>query len=191
MAVNQKLCEIVADTEEKRRALLESVRDWSQAQLDFRAQPDAWSAGEILHHLHLIEASITKLLAKQTIKAQQQNIGSDTSDGSWLNSLDHMPIESRERKMKAPPYVAPQQGGLMKEELLALLRGSRAEFLATIERASDYDLAQLTFPHPFLGDLNLYQWILFVGKHEARHTTQIVEVKACTDFPMSNDVALA
>ncbi|MEA2712972.1 MAG: hypothetical protein QOK27_933, partial [Gemmatimonadales bacterium] len=37
-------------------------------------------------------------------------------------------------------------------------------------------LGGLTFSHPLLGSLDLYQWILFVGQHEARHAAQIAEL---------------
>ena len=30
--------------------------------------------------------------------------------------------------------------------------------------------------HPVLGPLNIYQWVLFNGSHEARHTLQVREI---------------
>ena len=33
-------------------------------------------------------------------------------------------------------------------------------------------------PHPVLGPINIYQWALFVGSHEARHALQIREIAA-------------
>jgi len=32
--------------------------------------------------------------------------------------------------------------------------------------------------HPVLGPINMYQWVLFNGSHEARHTLQIREIAA-------------
>jgi hypothetical protein len=37
-------------------------------------------------------------------------------------------------------------------------------------------LGDITVPHPVLGPLNLYQWVLFVGGHESRHAIQIREI---------------
>jgi hypothetical protein len=37
-------------------------------------------------------------------------------------------------------------------------------------------LGALRWAHPALGELDLYQYILFIGQHEARHARQIVEI---------------
>ncbi len=33
-------------------------------------------------------------------------------------------------------------------------------------------------PNPRFGELNLHQWLLFLGAHEARHTAQVRETAA-------------
>jgi hypothetical protein len=38
-------------------------------------------------------------------------------------------------------------------------------------------------PHPVFGPWDGYQWILAAGCHSARHTGQILEVKADPNFP--------
>ena len=44
-------------------------------------------------------------------------------------------------------------------------------------RAADgLALSQVTAKHPFLGVLNLYQWIGFIGYHDLRHADQIREI---------------
>lgn len=182
--MNNKLREIVAEIERERQALYGSVEDLSQAQLDLRPDTESWSAGELLHHLYLSETSIIKMLAMQTEKAGHDGLGADVSDGTMLGSLDRFGIETVTRKVQAPEFIAPQKG-LTKEELLAVLKRSRAELLAVIERAAAYDLSQLVFPHPMLGQLNLYQWILFIGKHEQRHRKQIMAVRTALGFPVS------
>jgi hypothetical protein len=45
-------------------------------------------------------------------------------------------------------------------------------------RADGYDLGTVTIPHPLLGPLTLYQWLVMVVHHEARHTEQVAEVAA-------------
>jgi hypothetical protein len=39
------------------------------------------------------------------------------------------------------------------------------------------DAHDARFPHPAWGPLNLYQWLAFVGAHEARHLAQISALK--------------
>jgi hypothetical protein len=41
-------------------------------------------------------------------------------------------------------------------------------------------------PHPLFGTLDLYQWVLLVAGHTARHTQQIEEVKRSPGFPAAD-----
>jgi hypothetical protein len=49
--------------------------------------------------------------------------------------------------------------------------------------ATEADLRSHFFPHPFLGDLDCYQWLLFLGLHCERHVRQLEEVKEDPRFP--------
>jgi hypothetical protein len=35
------------------------------------------------------------------------------------------------------------------------------------------DLNATGYPHPAFGPLNLYEWLAFIGIHEARHLRQV------------------
>ena len=37
-------------------------------------------------------------------------------------------------------------------------------------------LSEVLHTHPILGEINLYQWMLFVGSHKARHALQVREI---------------
>ena len=174
--MNPKLQEIVDEIEEKRELLLQAVSDLSPEDLNIRNGPDQWSIGELLHHLHLAETQITELLALQLRRAEKRGIGPDTSGGSVINSLDEYSLEKVLQKVKAPPSAVPQRG-LEKSDLLEALEDSRRALLKEIERAASYDLSRLKFPHPILGALNMYQWILHIGKHEQRHVNQIIQLR--------------
>jgi hypothetical protein len=39
--------------------------------------------------------------------------------------------------------------------------------------ASGLSLGEIKHTHPILGELDLYQWLIFVGQHEGRHKKQI------------------
>ena len=45
------------------------------------------------------------------------------------------------------------------------------------------DLSAVKRPHRILGDLNLYEWGLFIAQHEERHTRQIADTieTVCAD----------
>jgi hypothetical protein len=56
------------------------------------------------------------------------------------------------------------------------LEHRRAKFRDLVRSADGLALAKVTAPNRVLGPLDGYQWILFVGAHEARHTGQIREI---------------
>ncbi len=183
--MNKHLGEIVDSIEHERRDLFASVSELSQGQMDFRPAEDAWSIGENLDHLHLSEQGVTKLIKLSLSKAAKSDAAARTDDAgenAWLTSLDQYQIEKVTRKLKALEQIVPR-AGIAKSEILEGLRRSRAELLEGARAAEGYDLAQISFPHPFLGAFNLYQWIRFVGKHELRHLNQIEAVKRAQDFP--------
>ena len=86
-----------------------------------------------------------------------------------------MIVERRVIKRKAPSNVEPQNVG-EKEEMLAEFRGVRERTMAFIEETRGRDLSKYNMPHPFLGNLNAYDWLQFIASHEIRHTKQMKEI---------------
>ncbi len=68
------------------------------------------------------------------------------------------------------------------EELLRQFEAARERTLrfAAVTQA---DLRSRAFPHPFLGPLDCYQWLLFSAAHCVRHVRQMQEVKSDAAFP--------
>jgi hypothetical protein len=174
--MNPRLEEIVDEIEAARSELLHIVSDLDEAGTGTRADPGQWSIGEILHHLVLMENLVMALLEKQVPRAKERGVGADPHTGSLIHSLDQFSIETVTDKLTAPQSVAPARG-LTRAELLSLLADSRAKLLRANSQTDGIDLSQMHFPHPAFGRLDMYQWILFVGKHERRHTEQIARIK--------------
>lgn len=174
--MNARLKEIADEIEAARSELVHIVSDLDEAATSARTDPGQWSIGEILHHLFLIESQVTTLLEKQVTRAKDRGIGADRSTESLIHSLDRFAIETGADKIAAPQSVVPAQG-LTRSGLLALLSDSRAKLRQAISEADGIDLSQLHFPHPVFGRIDMYQWILYVGKHERRHIAQIARAK--------------
>ncbi len=173
--MNQKVQEIVNEIEAVRQQIYAAVAELSQAQMDFKPAPDAWSVSEILSHLNKVERGLPKLYSMMLQKLAEAGWQPET-EGSMLGSLDHAQLDVASKKFQAPERVLPQSG-LSKAEILSALEQSRQAIVAAVAPAGDYDLSGVTWPHPALGDINFYQWILFVGKHEKRHLGQIQALK--------------
>jgi uncharacterized damage-inducible protein DinB len=173
--VNARLEEIWTETESARERLLAFVTAIPDASFDRRREPGGWSVAEVLHHLCRMEDVVTSLLSRQAARAREKGTGPDVGGESLLHSLDRFSIETVSDRIKAPDSVAPRTG-LAKGELLSLLHASRAQLRKTLEEAADVDLSRLQFPHPVLGRIDMYQWVLYLGKHEMRHLGQIERI---------------
>ena len=44
---------------------------------------------------------------------------------------------------------------------------------AAVATADGLALGNIKHNHPLLGELDLYEWLVFLGEHEARHKKQI------------------
>lgn len=173
--MNARMQEIRADVEATRERLLARVATIPETDLSRRREPHGWSVGEVLHHLHLMEVLVTSLLARQVARGREKGIGPDPGGESLLHSLDGFSIETVTDRITAPQSVSPR-AGMRKEEVLSLLEASRGQLRKAMDEAADVDLSLLQFPHPVVGRIDMYQWILFVGKHEIRHLGQIERI---------------
>jgi len=183
MPLSKKLQEIMDRNAHGRDKLLRSISELNDAQLNYKPEGTKWSICDIIHHLALTDEANTKLMANLLKRALAESLPADPSpDGSELHSADDVFARMEAPKFQAPDRVAPQSH-LPVEESLARLKASRERALEAVEQMSAYDLSGLTFPHPFAGDLNAYQWMLMGGGHEFRHVEQIKRIKALPDFP--------
>ena len=183
MQASKKLQEVLEQISNQRQGLLDASSGLSEAQLDYKPAEGEWSISDILHHMALTDEATAKLTANMLKQAVEKNLPADpTPEASVLGSLDEFTTKIAGGKFQAPERVAPRSH-LASSEAIARLRASRESVVATVEQLAAYDLTGLTFPHPALGALNGYQWLIIAGKHESRHTAQIARIKADPGFP--------
>ena len=170
--MKQKLAELLAYMDEKRAELCATAGQINPAFASIRPRSGDWSAAEVVAHLALVEDGIGRLISKSIRKAREEGVGPDVSGDSLMSSLDEYRVIDNEVKLTAPSRITPTDPRPL-EESLAALEQSRAKLRDALIAGSDLDLASIRQPHPVLGEINLYQWALFVAQHEERHRRQI------------------
>ena len=170
--MHARLAETMGFVEEKRRELLESIRGVPVDVLRRRPMPDTWSVAEILDHLHRVESGVARLITKRVSQARAAGIGEETSTTSVISSLDRYDDEFESSRLRAPETVWPSENADVSEALESLAR-SREALRTAAALASGVPLGEIKHTHPLLGELDLYQWLIFIGKHEVRHRRQI------------------
>jgi hypothetical protein len=132
---------------------------------------DEWSAAELVAHLVVVERGVVTRVDQLTQKSALP---------IPFSKRLHLPlwlVEARVIRRKSP---VPLDESLLaeKEAMLAGLRGMRERTLAFISETERRDLSAYCWRHPFLGMLNVYEWMEMIAAHQVRHTKQIREIEA-------------
>jgi uncharacterized damage-inducible protein DinB len=173
--MHPRLAELADALARHRAALLAAVAAVPTADLDRRPDADAWSVAEVLDHLARVEGGTARLLAKRVARARESGVGADPHDDSVLGRLDGFDVAHSPLPRVAPEMVRPASG-VSAADALSALDASRQALLATLKDADGLDLTKVLATHAALGELDGYQWVLFIGQHEARHARQIAAI---------------
>jgi hypothetical protein len=170
--MHARLAETMSFVEEKRRELLESVAGVPGERLCRKSAPDRWSVAEILDHLRMVESGVARLITKRVGQAKEAGIAEEKSTASVMPSFDRYAAQLESSILQSPPTVKPKENVDISEALEGLA-SSREALRAAVVSANGVALGEIKHTHPILGELDLYQWIIFLGQHEGRHRKQI------------------
>ncbi len=161
--------------EKTRESYLHTARSLSREQLQYKPAPDRWSVAEVLEHIIIVEGRVLGSIEK-TVQ-QAPNAPKSAFKDDFLVSR----VATRVDRLKGPEVLMPK--GQWPEDQLPL------EFEAVRRRSIEFagathaELRRHTFPHPFFGELDCYQWLLLISAHCERHLAQAAEVMAEPGFP--------
>jgi uncharacterized damage-inducible protein DinB len=170
--MHPRITELLDYAQRQRVGLFAAVSLIPEPLRDRRGDVDAWSVAEVLEHLYRVESGIARLLARSAERAKAAGLEQEDDTRSVLGSLDELRLTERGERMRAPELVMPR-GELTAAQGIAALEESRRALVTALEAADGLALGRITHAHPLMGPLNLYQWVLFVGQHEARHVGQV------------------
>ncbi len=170
--MHARLAEAMGYVEEKRTELLKSFADVSGDRLCRRATDDGWSVAEILEHLRMVEAGVARLITKRVGQAREAGLGDEKSTDPVLPTFDQHAARLEAAVMQSPATVTPRANVDISEAVEGL-ESSREALRAAAVSADGLAIGEIKHTHPVLGELDLYQWLIFVGQHEGRHKKQI------------------
>jgi hypothetical protein len=161
---------------------LKSIDGLSEAQWKFKAAPDRWSVAEVAEHIALSEEmfneSITGKILKTPAATAEQKAKTQGLDDKILEGLP-----DRTNKFKAPEKLQPASKFASAKEAAKAFNAKRDALIALAKKTPESELrSHVSGPSP-MGDLDGYQWMLFMAAHSKRHVAQIEEVKVDPNFP--------
>ena len=169
--------EVLTHLERYRAILREAVEEVPPARREERPAADRWSVAEILEHIGIVEGAITRLLRKQLEEARAGGLGPERDTSPVVPTVPVSLVVDRSFRIEANPRVQPT-GGLTAEaawQVLDQRRKALQEFLQESDGLALGDVI-IPVPHPRLGPLNGWQWLVFLAAHEGRHAGQIREL---------------
>jgi hypothetical protein len=175
--MHSRLEEVLSYLDTQRAALFEAIQLAPAEMRDQKPGPDRWSIAQVLEHLLMIEKRIAMGVTKWVSDARAGELGLETETSSVMATLPLELIVDRSQRRNAPEDVAPR-GEMDAASAWAALGKSRASLRSGVLAGDGLALGEVIQKHPVLGPINIYQWLLFVGSHEGRHTAQVVEIAA-------------
>ena len=157
-------------------AAIESVSD---AQWKFRTAPDKWSIADVSEHITAAENSLLSLTQRILLSP------ADLEKSKVLAGQEQIILTKaadRSIKRQAPEMIIPTGKFSSKDELVRAFIAAREKTVNYIKTTND-SLKVHVAPHPAVGDLTAYQWLVWIAAHADRHVAQLEEIKASANYP--------
>jgi len=162
-----------------RADVLRSVKDLTEAQLNFRSGQDQWTIKECIYHIAISERNLWNIIeaAMKSPANPEKRSEIKLTDEELVKMM-----QDRSFKVKTTEPFEPKNTPYKTlEEALTDFKINRANHLKYVKSTTE-DLRNHMAQRSF-GWLDCYQICLMISAHSNRHTQQINEVKSSTGFP--------
>jgi hypothetical protein len=162
-----------------RQRLLDDIKGLSDAQLNFKADTSRWSIAQCTEHI-----AVAETLIWQWIQTTLHQPATPEKRGDVKSTTEQLiqGMTDRSHKFHAPEPLQPAGKFEGFEPAVKSYTLRRDSTIAYIQSTQD-DLKDHFITHPVFGTMDLYQGLIMLAAHSARHTLQIEEVKADPNFP--------
>jgi hypothetical protein len=153
-----------------------AVEDVPRQRREVKPSAERWSVAEVIEHLSIVETRIERVFSKKLTEARAAGLGRDSDESPVVGTIDMDRLLDRTRRITTGEATLPT-GTLDADAAWSAYLHARDTLCDAVRAADGLALGEVVHPHPVLGPINLYQWIAFVGGHEARHAAQIMELR--------------
>jgi len=163
---------------DSRRRLLETVSGLSPEQRSYKPTEDCWSVADCVEHIivveHFVLDSVDRILQSAPEPEKQ-------AEAAGKDQVIQQRVPARNIRVKGPEAVMPTGRWPEFATLLDQFEAARNRSIQ-FTSSTEADLRNHFFPHPFLGQFDCYQWLLFIGTHCERHVRQMEEALGTRDW---------
>ncbi len=167
-----KTTELEPALKRTRDATLFMIAPLSSEELFTSPGPDRWSVAMVLDHLRMVDVGVTAMVDKLVAKALKTSIGPAPDEVDDPVDLPRMMRRINSRPVASTAIPAERPLDSIVVDFTAAGEALRQAANATLS----VDCRERTFPHPYIGPMNAYTWLMFVAAHEAGHQEHIREI---------------
>jgi len=139
----------------------------------FRIPPGhTWSGGMVLDHLRILDQQITAVLLRLSERAKKLGAGKPPENLTSLRDLEHF----ENQVMGAPTAPGMEPRDPLPTSIYADAELARSGLLQALEKVWSVDCQDFRFPHPWIGPMNAYEWLIFLAVHERGHHEHLQEL---------------
>ncbi len=175
--MHARTAEVFAALDRSRDALTQAILRVPASKRETAPGPGRWSAAQVVQHLAIVETRIAGVMQKIIGAARATGLPAETQEHSAYGSADWALITDRSIPRTASEANTPPADADFTHASVTLWQ-QRAGIRTLLQEADGLALSTVVAPHPVMGDLNMYQWALFVAAHESRHAVQVAEIAA-------------
>lgn len=174
--MHPRISEVLGHLDDTRSALERAVAAVPESARATRPAPESWSVAEIVEHVSLVEARIATALVEKIENAIANGLATESETTPVI--AEAFVNDFLDRSERRTASDASQPHGASLEASWSVLHAQRRRLRDAVMAADGLALGSLRMPHPRVGDIDLYQWLTFLGAHEARHVVQVHEAGA-------------
>lgn len=169
----------VSHLSDSKEELIGLVKDLNDTQWHFKPAPDIWSVAEICEHLVLVETKFFNRITEEIVGSDKQNHQTVALQDDELMTL----VQDRTNKVKTQPPFEPSGKFNNPKKFIEHFKSMRTETISYLGDTNNNLRAYVASFSPKVGDIDAYQWFLFLAGHNFRHNAQIKEVLNHQKFP--------
>jgi DinB family protein len=172
---------LLKNLEATRNGLEKAIKGLSPEQMNFKSAPERWSIAQCLEHIAAGEDFLYDIVTTKVMTSPAPAGPLDSAKWHDADAKVTQFVTDRSNKMKAPEPVVPNNRYGSPQGSWQHFVESRARSVAYAQKENG--LRAHAMDGPAAKDMDAYQWMLYLSGHSARHTAQILEVKADPNFP--------
>ncbi len=158
--------------EQAREKVLAFLEGISQTESESKPSPEAWSIGEIAHHLLLSERRLPQQILESIDDSREGKFNQEAVLAGRPFPLEDTADTTKSGQGKAPEPTQPSPG-LPMTDLLEDLHQARDETRSKLLPLRSRLLDNLWWEHPRFGPMTLYERIRLSGYHDLKHLKQL------------------